>query len=30
MLIRFRADADKVRRPFDGELPKAASAAVKR
>jgi hypothetical protein len=30
MLIRRRADADKVRRSFDPELPKAASAEVKR
>jgi hypothetical protein len=30
MLIRFRASVDKVCRPFELELPKAASAAVKR
>ncbi len=29
-LILLRADADNVRRPFEFELPKAASAAVKR
>jgi hypothetical protein len=29
-LIRLRADADNVRRPFEFELPKAASAAVNR
>jgi hypothetical protein len=29
-LIRFRAEADNVRRPFEFELSKAASAAVKR
>jgi len=29
-LILFRADADNVRCPFELELPKAASAAVKR
>jgi hypothetical protein len=29
-LIRFRASADRVRPPFDAELPNAASAAVKR
>jgi hypothetical protein len=30
MLIRLRAEADKVCRPFEPELPKAASAAVNR
>jgi hypothetical protein len=29
-LIRLRAEADRLRRPFECELPKAASAAVKR